>query len=262
MYNLAVSELDETSVHENALITVLAASLQYKDEAVEYWENALFYADEDDLLSLYLLGYVKEGIQYANDKNASFNVRVGNLDENKTLKKCEVFSALVSSMKGIQINDIEGDLAAVVFYEKAVEPGEFDRDERLSINRKYEIVGDPERTEMRVDDIVRITLDFSINGSMPDKSYHIVDIVPSGLQMLSKAGAIANYSYGGGYTPYRIYNQEAHFSYFPSAYSTPARTYYAKVIHPGEFYADPAKIEVFENPEIANISAAKTLSIK
>lgn len=260
MYNLAVSEMDEESVHESALATVLAASLQYKDEAVDHWNNARFYADEDDLLSLYLLGYVKEGIQYASNKDVSFNVRVGNLNENKTLSKCEIFSALVSGMKGIQINDIEGDLAAVVYYEKAIDPSEFDRDNRLNISRSYEIIGDPERSELRVDDIVKITLDFSVNGSMPDKRYHIVDILPSGLQILGKSGGFTQY--GRTTIPYRIKDQEVHFSYYPGEHSTPARAYYAKVIHPGEFYADPAKIEVFEDPEIANISAAKVVTIK
>lgn len=268
MYDLAVSEMDVKSVHENALATVLAASLQYRDDAVKHWENALFYANEDDLLNLYLLGYAKEGLAYASDKEVSFNVSVGGLNEKKTLSLCEIFSALVSSSDGIKINDIQGDLAAVVFYEEAVEPAQFKRDERLKITRAYEIVGDPERSELRVDDVIKITLNFSIAEPLPDKSYHIVDVLPSGLQALVKPTGFVDYGYYIT-SPYKTINQEVHFQYYTgkSGYdygesTDPVRTYYAKVIHPGQFYADPAKIEVFENPEIANISDAKNIIIK
>lgn len=260
MYNQAVSELDKTSIYEDGVAAVLAASLQYKDEAVEHWNNALFYAEDHDLLNLYLLGYVNEGIKYASDKQVSFNVRAGNLDENKTLKKCEIFSAMINSTKGIQIDDIEGDLAAVVYYEKTVEPSEFARDDSVGITRNYEIVGDPKRTEFRVNDIIKVTLNFSINESMPNVRYHIVDIIPSGMQILGQSSGFVPYGYLKN--PYRIYNQEVHFSYYPGTYSTPYRIYYAKVVTPGQYYADPAKIEVFENPKIANISAEKNIVIK
>ncbi|MBD3156723.1 hypothetical protein GF369_02740 [Candidatus Peregrinibacteria bacterium] len=258
MYNRAISEMDETSVQENALATVLAASLQYKDDAATYWNEVRFYTSKDDLLNLYLIGYVKEGLAYASDKKVSFTVHVGNMDEDKTLEQCEVYSALAHSTKGIRINNIEGDLAAVVHYKQAVQPKQFKRDDRVRISRTYEVVGEPEKTYYEVDDIVKITLKFSVNETMPDKAYHIVDIVPSGLQILGNPGSLALRARN----PYKIYNQEAHFSYFPGQYSTPVRTYYAKVIHPGTFYADPAKIEVFENPEIANISGAKTIEIQ
>ncbi|MBA4336398.1 hypothetical protein C0416_01305 [bacterium] len=268
MLKKAVGEMDEKSVHENALATVLAASLQYKEKAVGYWNNALFYADEDDLLSLYLLGYAREGLAYASKKDVSFNVSVANVSEKKTLKFCETFGALVSSSDGIKITDIVGDLAAVSFYEESVEPSQFKRDDRLKITRSYQIVGDPERSDLHVDDIVKITLNFSVAEDMQDKSYHVVDVLPSGLQPLAKPTGFVIYGY---YItgPYKIHNQEVHFQYYPgkSAYDygesvEPVKTYYAKVIHPGQFYADPAKIEVFENPEIANISDAKNIIIK
>jgi len=259
-----LEEIDKTQVHENELATILAASLQYKDQASEHWKNVVTYADSDELSNLYLLIYVKEGLAHADSRNVSFNVKAGNLDENKTLGGCKVFSALVNGTKGIQIDNIKGDLSAVVFYEKAVAPSEFKQDKRLGITRKYEIVGDKARTEMHVDDIVRVTLNFSIDDSLPDdKSYHIVDIVPSGLQVLEKPIGFSEYGdnrYIGHAN--EIYNQEIHFRYYKNPNSTGlTRTYYAKVITPGKFYADPAKIEMFDDPEIANISAPNTVSI-
>jgi len=261
IYNQAIIEMDKKSVHENALATVLAASLQYKDKAVEYWSNAIFYASEDDILSLYLLGYVNEGLAYASNKNVSFDVSAGGLNEKKTLSLCEVFTALVSGSDGIKIENIKGDLAAVVFYEKNVEPSEFKRDNRLKITRSYEVLDNPERSEFRVDDIIKVTLNFSIDESMPESNYHIVDVLPSGLQALSSPVGFIDYGYYIT-SPYRIKDQEMHFGYFPGEFSSTTRTYYAKVIHPGQFYADPAKIEVFERPEIANISDANTIIIK
>ncbi|GAG31883.1 unnamed protein product, partial [marine sediment metagenome] len=38
--------------------------------------------------------------------------------------------------------------------------------------------------------------------------------------------------------------------------------YYARVVNPGEFYAEPAKIESFAYPEIANISGDDMVQIK
>ena len=190
LYNLAVGEIDETSVRENALATVLAASLQYKDEAVNHWTNTNFYTSKDDLLSIYLIGYAKEGLAYASDKKVSFNVQIGNLDEDATLGPCEVFSTLVSKAKGLQINDIEGNLAAVVYYEKTVDPKQFNRDDRVSISRTYEVVGDPEKKHYEVDDIIKITLKFSVDKELPEQAYHIVDVVPSGLQILGENGIV------------------------------------------------------------------------
>ena len=261
MYKKATSEIAKNSFKENALASILAASLQHRDEAVTYWEDAMMYADKDDLINLYLLGYVKEGIAYASDKNVSFKVEVGGLSETKTLSGCRTFSALVNKKDGIRISDIDGNLAAVVFYEKSVEPKDFKGDNRVNIKRTYSIINNPDQTELQVDDIVKITLEFSVDPSLPEGSYNVVDVLPSGLQIMGISSGMDRYNYQYMSNPYQIINQEVRFLYYPGEYSTPVRTYYAKVIHPGKFYADPAKIEMFRDPEIANISAAKSIVI-
>ncbi|MFC1655449.1 Ig-like domain-containing protein [Patescibacteria group bacterium] len=256
IYNKVSDELADDNAYETALGAILAAGLGEKDDAIELYIYVERHGIKDDILNLYEIGYIKNAIEYASPDEVSFTVRPGNSEEQITLKPCGTHKVLASKMKGISLTDVKGDLGAVIYYEEPIAPENFETDSSVNISRSYTNLSRDDSTYQE-GDIVKITL--ALQGDK-DTSYLITDIMPSGLKLLTAPKVFG--SYYGNASPYNIHNQEVYFYWFNGENSKPYRTYYATVIHPGTFYADPAKIESFLFPEVANITSGDKITIE
>lgn len=257
MFEAVKDELADGNSYETALGAMLASAIQNREDAVELWDYVLVEGIKDDIVNLYMMDYIDNMLEFVSPDPVSFTVRVGNAEEKMDLEGCGVHSVLVSSMKGISVKDIKGDLAAVVVYEDEIEPSAFKGDDRLNIVRSYRVNGEM-TNNFKEGDLVVVSLTVNPND-IPEMSYRIVDILPSGLRPISNPRAFGGYN---GYTrPYDIQNQEAYFYWHPSNKYTTMR-YFAVVISPGEYYADPAKMESYMAPEISNISEADMITIE
>ncbi len=256
IYNNVSGKLLSGNTYETALGAILAAGLGEKDDAIKLYDYVERRGIKDDILNLYEIGYIKNAIKYANPDEVSFTVRPGNSEEKITLTPCSTHKVLASKMKGISVTDVKGDLGAVVYYEESIDPKDFKTDDSVGITRTYTNLSRDDST-YKEGDIVKITL--ALQGEK-DTSYLITDIMPSGLKLLTSPRVFG--SYYGNASPYNIHNQEVYFYWFNGENSKPYRTYYATVIHPGIYYADPAKIQSFLFPEVANITSDDKITIE
>ncbi len=249
-----------SSTYDTALGAMLAASLNLND-AEKMWNYVLENGIEDDILNLYAMTYIKNSLQFANKAEIKFEITHGDDTEDVELKPWEVYSVLVLPGEGMNVSDIEGDLTAIVSYEKEISPDQLEVNEGLSIDRTY-YVNDVETNEFEEGDLIKVVLSVSADSSIKDEWFSVVDILPSGLTPVSRP-----YNYLYYYGDYDMYSfpcsidgQEMRFCW-DKIYSRPTIVYYARVVNPGEFYADPAKIESVNHPEIVNISKSDTVKI-
>jgi uncharacterized repeat protein (TIGR01451 family) len=129
-------------------------------------------------------------------------------------------------------------------------------------------VNGKETTTFNEGDMVKVTLSLDNPGKIDYPFYRITDILPSGLTPAISYMPMYSGSFDTTLSyPFMINGQEVSFCWFPyfqeivSGTSRSTLTYYAKVVNPGEFYADPAKITSFYDHNVANISEAATIKI-
>ncbi|MDA1060661.1 MAG: polymorphic toxin-type HINT domain-containing protein, partial [bacterium] len=250
---------EDNNAYETALGAMIAASLQDDEASALLWEFVEIHGFEDDLDNLVKIGYVKNSIEHSNPNPVKFEVKVGDHSESVKLEKWESFSIMAYPGDETSVSVLDGELAANLNYAKIVEPEAFEKDERLYIHRAY-LVDGKETTEFKEGDLVKVFLDIRFDGNIKRPYFKITDVLPSGLRLVSDIrGPDSYYDYT---YPYRKNGQEVYFSWYQDDYS-PSKTinYYARVVNPGEFYADPAKVESYYDPSIANISESNTVTI-
>lgn len=264
---LAIDD-DYQGVHETALGAVVAAGLNLNSEAEKLWKFVEFFGfGKEDVTDLYELGYVRNSLRHANFSPAEFKIKVGEHEETVKLKPYESKEIVAFPGDNVEVNVVQGEVAAVSHYQEFIEPSEFKKDQRLSITRKY-YVNDKETTEFKEGDVVKVVITLDVKGSVDKASFQVTDVLPSGLYpMTSYYGINGYYDEGLGY-PYGMNGQQIQFCWYPyfqegiANVTNPTIKYYARVVNPGEFYAEPAKIESFYDNNIANISEPSVIKIK
>jgi len=276
MYNKIKTEvIKDGDNQEKALGAMLAANLHKKQEAKDLWDDVIKNGGvKDDIINLYQLGYLEGALEYANPTPVSFTLKTSGGEEKVELKQWDVYSAIITDSSSVELKDIKGDLAASVVYEKEIEPANFAKNSTISITRTYSVNG-KETTTFNEGDMVKVTLKMTDGNKDPDNklSFHVTDILPSGLKLMTYpqrfmmfgAGDMYGGYYGGNSGedidhPYEVDKQEVHF-YWTDEKGSPSLNYYAKVVTPGEYYADPAKMEAYGETGIATISKADTVKI-
>ena len=269
MYNLIKTDLQKSDNYEKALGAMLAAQLHKKDDAKNLWDSVIENGGvKDDIINLYNLGYVQGVLEYANPNPVSFTFKTGSSEEKKELKQWECYSVVVTDSGSVELKNIKGELAATVVYEQQIEPEKFAKSSALSITRKYYVNG-RETTKFNEGDLVKIvlTMDAKTEKDAYKFGYHVTDILPSGLRIMTPISRNIfigkEFGYGGsaaGDHPYEVDKQEMHF-YWGSDKQFETISYYAKVVTPGEYYADPAKMEAFGKPELSTITGPATITI-
>src|SRR5690606_13382945 len=155
-------------------------------------------------------------------------------------------------------------------WSEKINPSEVKSSENGSFERFYAVRG--KRTDqVREGDLVEVHLIAHApypKGLKNVPSLKITDILPSGLTPITSAYTHPSHRTDGLNHPYRIDGQEVNCMWIPEFKGrlNPDETqegshkerveirYLARVIHPGKFYADPARMESFEASEEASFS--------
>lgn len=264
IYNDVFDQLaEENTVYETALAMMLTSGLGMQDQAELLRIGVDKYPLEDDIVNLYMAAYLRNSLMNVKAQPVKFKVQFGSMTESVELEgKCEIFSVYVQEGDNVSVSGISGNLAAVTFYEENVEPEDFEVDDSLKISRSYRVDG-VVSDNFKEGDLVEVTLNPQYTGSINRPFFSITDTLPSGLTPVTSPSIYWNSSsYEDGFrSPYNVDKQEVHFFWYAGNYSLPQIKYYARVITPGDYYADPAKIESYEYEDIVNISSANRITI-
>jgi len=264
-----------------ALAAVLAAALN-DDEATKIWNQALKIQAPDQYLGLYELGYLKNRLKYAESQPVKFQLSKNGKTETVTLENGSSHPTLLLSTDSFKATVLEGQLAAIARYSNQTKASDLKNSENLILKRNYSVQG-KEMNQFSEGDIVKIALTVSSQNNKKGSVFRITDILPSGLIPITSAQTYSMFDTEGVQDyPYQIDGQEINFVWYPvlpgrpytdefidspdvlvameepddsKAFdATKTFTYLARVVNPGKFYADPAKIEAFKDPAMSSIS--------
>lgn len=258
IYKNIFKELAEKNVYETALGAMLAAGLQEENSAALLWEYVEMNSLTDDIKNLYALGYVKNSLAHASSKPAELKVKVGSHTEKTELGLWKTYSLMAFPDDVVAVSVDSGDVAAVIHYSEEVDPASFQKDNRVSIKRIYHVNGEESNT-FKDGDLVEIRFSIESDKSIEKPFFKVTDILPSGLAPVIAVRGFDSYSYTN--YPYDINGQEIVFYWSEWSKGNTNLKYYARVVNAGKFYADPAKIENYYDPTIANISASSSVEI-
>lgn len=234
---------------------LLAALADYvADEAREdYYEAAV---DSDDYTVLQGLIYVKQRLTHISGDPVSFNLDGEKIEIEAGNSIWRSYSS--DEIADVEISNVNGDILAISSFQDAVDYTELDLSDGISITRDYKVNGLAVE-EINAGDLVEVHLTAKVT---PNTSYRITDILPSGLKPMTRSYT-SWYDNNRSYRyPYLNNGQENSFYTYCDGCSTVSFYYYARVINPGEFTAEPALLQEYKDPENIQLSNEETVIIQ
>lgn len=268
IYDEVFSQLsaDKSKVTPAALGAILAGSFADEKAADLLWQfvdlgsNNTKNGDEDFYGILYRIAYTKKALKNVVPEFAKFKLTVGDHVEEVELGPWNSFEIMALPGDKVVVDVEEGIVGATMQYSKDVEIGEIKVDNSVKINRVYSVDGKV-TDQFKEGDLVKVELNLDYLGSSKFDSFSVVDTLASGLTpVTSPLGLSIAYD---RYYPYRIDGQSVYFYWSYSQYYDYGKRlyYYARVVNPGQYYAEPAVIQSFSNESVINISEGDFLKI-
>lgn len=237
----------ETMGERTAVMAILAGGL-FEAEYDEFYEYVSEQYHGDTLLFLQQVVYLKEVLPNlpAGPVSFSYNLRGERQEVELDSYQTHRIAVGADQLAVLDPQAETGKVIAVSRFDQALVNPEMGADSRLGIARNYQVNG-AVTNNFQEGDLVKVTLKYKIDSSLPDSEYQITDILPSGLSPVTSWSYDAQISNGCVWHPYDIENQRVSFYVYESKWFNPyvcANTinYYARVVNPGEYQAEPAVI--------------------
>jgi len=249
---LELAQKEDWSGEELMLLAGLADYVA--DEAREdYYEAAV---KSDDYTVLQGLLYVKQRLTHISGDPVSFSLNGENLEIEAGNSLSRSYSS--DEIDSVEISNVKGDILAISTYQDAVDYTSLDVTDSLSLTRTYKVNGRAVE-EINSGDIVEVHLTAKVT---PNEGYRVTDLLPSGLKTMTRS-YVSWWSNTGSYrSPYSNNGQESSFYIYCRDCSTVSFYYYARVINPGEFTAEPALLQHYQEPDNMQLSGAETVIIQ
>ena len=273
----------ETTVERTALAAVLAGALNepQRDQLHDY---VLAIAPGETTVVLERLLYVKETIPHLIASETEFSYTLRGERKTATVGRWQTASVIVSpeDLSQLAIDVTKGSLIAVSRYETPVVDPAAPVDSALGVNRTFSS-DQGVATSFSEGQLVKIDLKYTLppsncdatadaprtkQANAPCETYQITDVLPSGLTVITMSGSGF---FEGGDTcydyPSLVSNQRVSFYVTPQSQSgcdkrkENALTYYARVVTPGTYLAEPVYIRSVREPDTNNHSDAATITI-
>jgi hypothetical protein len=249
-----------------SLAAILAGSLGIADNE-QLWNYVRHNYTEEILIDLEKLIYVSETLPRLAPGAVSFTVNLPGQKIDKSLEHGDRFRMQVTAadLAAISFSNIKGQVGLVSSYsapEANIAP---QNDSYVSLRREYYANG-VKTDAFKESDIIEIRIYPVFKAASPDSGYQVTDLLPSGLAIntgLYYRGD--NYSCSN-YYPFDISGQTVKFYISKDYLNSPNCgrdyfSYYARVINPGQYKAEPAIIQSLASSEVKNYTNADTITI-
>lgn len=293
-YAYVPAEHVETSVEQTSLMAILAGGLAEpeRDALADYvWRQP----HGNTLIALEQLLFIRESMKAFPAGSVTVAYTLGGERQRATLERGQSKTVIVPAgqLSGLSAMAEKGTVLAVSRYETPlVDPNEPVED-RLVLRRSYAAVGGASGTSFREGDLIRVSVQYDVPPSgntvdlspqpiefmeeglypspspantAPFETYQITDVLPSGLAAVTEPSFMYVDVKGCVDYPYQVFNQRVSFfvtndRIVDSACGNNTLTYYARVVTPGVYVAEPAYIRLERDPSIHNHSEQATITI-
>ncbi|MFA6524644.1 MAG: alpha-2-macroglobulin family protein [Patescibacteria group bacterium] len=249
---------DEDDYLQYTMLGALLASRINEDSEEQLFSYVRANWPEDILINVEKLMYLQSAIPKLAVGPVGFTYTVGERTENVSLEKNERYAVSVSpdELAEISFSNITGTVGVISYYKQLADPANLTVDPQVGITRSYSVVGKAEATNFAEGDIVRVTLNGTINANAIDDAYQVTDYVPAGLAIVTNPyQSMFNGDYDASW-PYRVDGQKISFLLWKD-WNKPI-VYYARVRNKGVFQAEPAMIQGFRAKSSINMLFAST----
>jgi uncharacterized protein YfaS (alpha-2-macroglobulin family) len=193
------------------------------------------------------------------DATVSLRFRLSGSEQTVELAKGATRSLSVTSeeLKTFAVTAVSGPAAITVESQAPLDVGGAKKDSRLGVNRTYSVYGASGRG-IREGDVVRVDVDPTVKRGVIEKSFLVTDLLPSGLVLVTRLWERGlPYDEDLGY-PIEVNGQRLTFY---SDGNDPFH-YYARVLAPGAYAAEPTVLQGYQSDDILNYGGAQTVEIR
>ncbi|MFA6391350.1 MAG: alpha-2-macroglobulin family protein [Patescibacteria group bacterium] len=244
---------DEDDYLQYTMLAALLASRIGEEGEEQLFSYVRDNWPEDILINIEKLMYLQSAIPKLPNEPVSFNYTVGDRSEDVALQKAERYAVSVSNeeLADLSFTRISGTVGVISYYQELANPETITVDPQIAINRTYSVIGRTDANRFSEGDIVKITLNGTINPNAIDDAYQVTDYVPAGLAIVSRPyQSMFNGDFDSSW-PYKIDGQKISFLLWKT-WNKPI-VYYARVRNKGVFRAEPAMIQGFQAKSSINM---------
>jgi hypothetical protein len=274
----------ETTMERTALMAILAAGLG-EPEAEKLYGYVTEQSQGKTLVVLEQMLFIQRAMENLPDEPARVEYTLRGERKSAELSKGVVVTELVSpeELATLSPRASSGQVMAVSRYLSAAVDPDAPRDRSIGVTRAYSGASGA-ATTFNAGDLIKVELQFLLPqsncdlpweiyqegavtpaSSVPCETYQITDVVPSGLTVVTPRGS-GTYEGRGTCYDWPADVQENRVTYFVTPRTETACrngkfTYYARVVTPGVYLAEPVYIRSGRDPEQFNQSDVAILTI-
>lgn len=251
-------------------ISVLASYLDVKGDKDMLWNYTSEHAPIRDLNMLEQIMIMKRELARLPEITTKFAYQIGSEQKSITLENGRRYSMRLSAddLQRIKFSGIEGNINLISFYEESADPATLNKNNELTLTRKYSVNGAQTNT-FNEGDIVLVTLKPNFAPTALDGAYQVVDYLPSGLRLITNIwerglswGSMCNHTW----YPSKVIDNAAYFYLYRSSdrnWYCPDLTinYYARVVSKGDYKSNPALLQSLKDLDSLNISSKDSVKI-
>ncbi|MBI2459802.1 MAG: hypothetical protein HYV53_04655 [Parcubacteria group bacterium] len=254
---------NDNNIRATALAAILAAGLgDVKGE--QFWQYAIDNRPADWLLNLEEIGYLKKLLPSLPAGAAKFTLNLNGQTISRELKRWETYSLMADNqgLASLSFSAVQGRVGLIAEYQAPVSA--LANSKYISVNKKYFVNG-KEAGQFKQGDIVEIRLYPRLNSQALKGDYEIIDILPSGLRLVTSP-----YVYGLNYScdvwhPAEVNGQSLNFNLGPdwNKYSCHGDyfRYYAYAAGPGGYTVEPALIQSVKSRQMKSYSSYDKINV-
>jgi len=257
----------ETQGEQTALMAVLAGGLR-EDKRDALFDYIIKQHHGDTLLVLDQVLFLKETLKTLIGQAAEIEYFLAGERRTAALKNNETLTLPLSveELAGLNPAVKNGAVTAISRYDSPVVSLDQEVDSRLILTRKYSAVDGSVGTTFKSGDLIQVDITYNIPKSgegetTPQAFFEITDVVPSGLAVMKPSWQNDELCQSW---PNNVENQSISFFVGNGKYKSgrcPAYTliYYARVVTPGTYVAEPTFIRSVRAPSEQNHLAESTI---
>lgn len=240
-------------------MAVLAARLN-RPEKHKLYQYILENSSKELLNSLEEVQILQANLKYMEQKPVSFTYELKGKKTTKSLENRETFELVVlpEDLATLKFSEIKGKVGLVATYTEPFAAQDSATQQDLKINRQYHSKQMQGKSFER-GNLVEVVVSYSLGDKAPESSYEIIDILPAGMRYVSR--------------PYRYEDRNQETISYPSevkgqklTFSVGKRNgvikYYARIVSPGEFKAEPSLLTDTRNSQYNTLSQEDRIVIK
>ncbi|MFA6473732.1 MAG: Ig-like domain-containing protein [Patescibacteria group bacterium] len=197
-------------------------------------------------------------IPLLDNTNVSVTYTAGGEPKTLATKDDQVTYVSLTTQEATQfkVTKVDGPAGLIVQTVQPFDPNTAPHDTRLGVTRKFTRVGDS--GPLKQGDIVRVDIGLQVGKGIVDTDFTVTDYLPSGLAALPNPWTRNVQTSVGFNYPTEIAGQRLTFN----TWGQKSFYYYARVVNPGSYAAEPAVAQGQKSRDVINYSGGQTLGIE